>query len=195
MSFFTFREDKGMNFDFKILDFFKLPIKIIFAISIAAGFILFLPDYSIHKIHMYDFRAQYGFIIGSVFLTTISIILVTITVSIYNYTRNKYYWKKFIDTAKDRLLNLTDYQKVIVYYLYQKDNHTSELPFNDGSVRLLKEKLIITETTTQYMAYDLNNPIFPYMLNPWVVETMTKDENLADEFLKIYKNTCKNNIV
>ena len=33
-----------MNFDFKIVDFFKLPTKIMCAISIATGLVLFLPD-------------------------------------------------------------------------------------------------------------------------------------------------------
>ena len=45
-----------MNFDFKIVDFFKLPTKIMCAISIATGLVLFLPDSFIQKMYMIDFR-------------------------------------------------------------------------------------------------------------------------------------------
>ncbi|HEQ8316790.1 TPA: superinfection exclusion B family protein, partial [Streptococcus pyogenes] len=53
-----------MNFDFKIVDFFKLPTKIMCAISIATGLVLFLPDSFIQKMYMIDFRKKYGFTIG-----------------------------------------------------------------------------------------------------------------------------------
>lgn len=33
-----------MNLDFNLADFFKLPTKIMFAIALASGLILFLPD-------------------------------------------------------------------------------------------------------------------------------------------------------
>ena len=54
-----------------------------------------------------------------------------------------------------------------------EDNHTSELPFHDGAVKWLKQNMIITETTNQYLVSDLNNAVFPYMLQPWAVEEFT----------------------
>ena len=160
-----------MNFDLKIVDFLKLPTKIMCAICIATGLILFLPDSFIQKIY----------------LISISIVTVTIVVSLYKYFSNKHFWKKFKDTAKERLLKLDDYQKTIVYVLYKEDNHTEELPIHDGAVRWLKQNMVITETTNQYMVSDLNNAVFPFMLNPWVVESMQNDEELVNEFAKAYK--------
>lgn len=176
-----------MNFDFKIVDFFKLPTKIMFAISIATGLVLFLPNSFVQKMYMIDFRNKYGFTIGLIFLISISIVTVTIVVSLYKYFSNKYFWKKFKSTAKKRLLKLENYQKAIVYVLYKEDNHTKELPINDGATICLKQNMVITETTNQYMGYDLNNAVFPYVLNPWVVETMQNDEELVNEFVKAYK--------
>lgn len=49
--------------------------------------------------------------------------------------------------------------------------------------------MVITETTNQYMVSDLNNAVFPFMLNPWVVEAMQNDEELVNEFSKAYKKT------
>nr|WP_228113817.1 MULTISPECIES: superinfection exclusion B family protein [Bacillota] len=157
------------------------------AISIATGLVLFLPDSFIQKMYMIDFRNKYGFTIGLIFLISISIVTITIVVSLYKYFSNKHFWKKFKDTAKERLLKLDDYQKTIVYVLYKEDNHTEELPIHDGAVRWLKQNMVITETTNQYMVSDLNNAVFPFMLNPWVVEAMQNDEELVNEFSKAYK--------
>ena len=101
--------------------------------------------------------------------------------------------EKFKDTAKERLLKLDDYQKTIVYVLYKEDNHTEELPIHDGAVRWLKQNMVITETTNQYMVSDLNNAVFPFMLN-LVVEAMQNDEELVNEFSKAYKKWKANTI-
>ena len=45
-----------MNLDFNLADFFKLPTKIMFAIALASGLILFLPDSIVTKMYMVDFR-------------------------------------------------------------------------------------------------------------------------------------------
>ena len=193
-SYIRDRGDVCMNFDFKIVDFFKLPTEIMCAISIATGLVLFLPDSFIQKMYMIDFRNKYGFTIGLIFLISISIVTITIVVSLYKYFRYKYFWKKFKDTAKERLLKLDDYQKTIVYVLYKKDNHTEELPKHDGAVKLLKQNMVITETTNQYIVFDLNNAVFPFMLNHWVVEAMQNDEELVNEFSKAYEK-CKANTI
>ena len=145
-----------MNLDFNLADFFKLPTKIMFAIALASGLILFLPDSIVTKMYMVDFRNKYGFAIGLLFLISFSILIVTVLVSVY-----KYFMKKFRATAKPRLQGLNDYQKAIVYSLYMEDNHTGELPLHDGAVKLLKQNIIITETTNQYAVSDLNNAVFP----------------------------------
>lgn len=51
--------------DLNIMDFFKLPTKIMVAIALATGMILFLPDELISKMYMDGFRNEYGFIIGA----------------------------------------------------------------------------------------------------------------------------------
>ena len=60
--------------ELNIMDFFKLPTKIMVAIALATGMILFLPDSLISKMYMDGFRNEYGFIIGAVFVVSISIL-------------------------------------------------------------------------------------------------------------------------
>ena len=158
-----------MKFDFNLADFFKLPTKIMFALALASGMVLFLPDNIVAKMYMVDFRNKYGFTIG-----------------IYKYFSHKRSMKKFKATAKERLQKLDNYQKAIVYVLYMEDNHTSELPFHDGAVKWLKQNMIITETTNQYLVSDLNNAVFPYMLQPWAVEELQNDSELLATFHTAY---------
>lgn len=175
-----------MKFDFNLADFFKLPTKIMFALALASGMVLFLPDNIVAKMYMVDFRNKYGFVIGLLFLISFSILVVTVFAGVYKYLSNKYSVKKFKATAKERLQKLDDYQKAIVYGLYMEDNHTDELPLHDGAVKWLEQNIIITKTTNQYAVSDLNNAVFPYMLQPWVVEELQKDSELLTHFRVAY---------
>ena len=175
-----------MKFDFNLADFFKLPTKIMFALALASGMVLFLPDNIVAKMYMVDFRNKYGFAIGLLFLTSFSILAVTLIIGIYKYFSHKHSMKKFKATAKERLQKLDNYQKAIVYGLYIEDNHTSELPFHDGAVKWLKQSMIIIETTNQYLVSDLNNAVFPYMLQPWAVEELQNDSELLANFHTAY---------
>ena len=175
-----------MKFDFNLADFFKLPTKIMFALALASGMVLFLPDNIVAKMYMVDFRNKYGFAIGLLFLTSFSILAVTLIIGIYKYFSQKHSMKKFKATAKERLQKLDNYQKAIVYGLYIEDNHTSELPFHDGAVKWLKQSMIIIETTNQYLVSDLNNAVFPYMLQPWAVEELQNDSELLANFHTAY---------
>lgn len=175
-----------MNLDFNLADFLKLPTKIMFALALASGLVLFLPDSIVTKMYMVDFRNKYGFAIGLIFLISFSILVVTFFIGGYKYLSHLYFMKKFRATAKERLQELDNYQKAIVYGLYMEDNHTGELPLHDGAVKLLKQNIIITETTNQYAVSDLNNAVFPYMLQPWVIEELQKDSELLSLFRIAY---------
>lgn len=176
-----------MNFEFKIIEFFNLPVKIMFSICICTGLILFLPDNLVNKIYIEDIRNKYGFIIGIIFLITVAIITVKFIILIYTFFSNLYYYKKFKKTSKIRLLNLNDYQKAIVCSLYLKDNYTEKLPINDGGVLILRQNMVITEISTQYFVNDINNAKIPFMLNPWVVEILKKDSKVEESVLVAYK--------
>ena len=98
------------------------------------------------------------------------------------YQINKRAKKKFIDNASNRLSDLNDYQKTIVYALYKEDNHTKELPIHDGAVHILEHNLVIQKAATQYMVSDLNNAVLPYFLQPWVVNELQKNPQLMNSF-------------
>lgn len=177
-----------MKLDFNFLDFFKLPTKIMASIAIASGLILFMPDIIINKMFLATFRNSYGFIIGLVFLITFSLLAVSLVISIYKYFLSRRAKKKFLEEANNKLRKLDTYQKAMVYYLYSEDNHTGELPLHDGAVKILEYNYIIGKATTQYLVEDLNNAVFPYMLQPWVIDEFQKDSELESLFEKAVKD-------
>lgn len=171
-----------MNFGFNIVDFFKLPNKIMASLALASGMILFLPDTMVEKMYMMDFRNKFGFATGLIFIVSFSILLITSLATCYKYFLHKYLMIKFKVTAKKRLNALDTYQKALIYDLYCEDNHTDELPLHDGAVNFLEHSMMIAKATTQYMVSDLNNACFPYMLQPWVISKLQKDTELLSSF-------------
>lgn len=62
-----------------IVDFLKLPPRILGALSVASGLLLFLPNAIIEKLYMTSFRDKYGFAIGIVFVVSTSILVGILT--------------------------------------------------------------------------------------------------------------------
>lgn len=154
------------------------------AIALATGMILFLPDSLISKMYMDGFRNEYGFIIGAVFVVSISILTIGVIISIYNYFYEMHKQKRIKENSGKLIASLDDYKKTIVYLLYNEDNHTHELPLNDGAVVFLENMMVIGKTTSQYFVDDITNPMFPYSLQPWVIEKLQNDEELLASFEK-----------
>ena len=94
-----------MNINFNLADLIKAPIKIIIAIMLSSGIILFSPEEVVSKLYMVDFRNNYGFFISIVFLITFSISLTAIMANVCGNFRELYLAKKLMKNAK--------FQKVI----------------------------------------------------------------------------------
>lgn len=75
-----------------IVDFLKLPPRILGALSVASGLLLFLPNVIIEKLYMTSFRDKYGFAIGIVFVVSTSILVVFLVVIIAKKIKDKYYY-------------------------------------------------------------------------------------------------------
>lgn len=96
----------------------KLPMRIMTAISIGCGLILFLPNNIIEKMYMLKFRDNFGFIIGLFFVISVTIVICNFVVFIikkiiYKINENKN------DIAN--IKNLTSDEKEIINKFYNKD--------------------------------------------------------------------------
>ncbi|MFS1518543.1 superinfection exclusion B family protein [Bacillus sp. SCS-151] len=176
-----------MKFDFNIKEILTLPVLIWAALSLASSMLLFSPTSFLKQLFMLEFRDKFGFIIGIVFVVSISILIVNLiykTLKSIGHARTR---KKFYAYAEDRLRKLTDYQKAIIYALYQEDNHTLKLPFNDGGVSVLVQNKMIGMTANNIMIDDDLNPVVSYLLQPWVGNELTDKPSLLSEFSLAFK--------
>ena len=94
-----------------IVDFLKLPPRILGALSVASGLLLFLPNVIIEKLYMTSFRDKYGFAIGIVFVVSTSILVVFLVVIIAKKIKDKYYNKR-LKKARVAYLKRIDGNKV-----------------------------------------------------------------------------------
>lgn len=176
-----------MKVDFNIKEILTLPLTIMAALTLASGIFLFSPTVLIEKMYMIDFRDKYGFIIGIVFIVSISILIVNLIYSISTSISNANAKKNFFATAENRLQKLNSYQKAIIYALYEQDNRTLPLPLHDGAVHELEQNMMIGKATTQYLVSDLNNALFPYLLQPWVADELNNKPNLLSDFRNAFE--------
>ena len=126
-----------------IVDFLKLPPRILGALSVASGLLLFLPNVIIKKLYMTSFRDKYGFAIGIVFVVSTSILVVFLVVIIAKRSRTKYYNKR-LKKARVAYLKRIDGNKVeLIRYLLNESTHTAMLPMHDGVVLELQHFYVI----------------------------------------------------
>ena len=175
--------------NFNIIEFLTLSNKILAAIMLATGLIMFLPDVLINKLSLDTFKMNYGFIVGVAFLISFSILFIELLIKGYTWGSNKLVDKRVKKNSEKALIALDIYQKAIVYSLYVKENHTLELPISDGITKYLEYKMIITKAATQHFISDLSNPKFPYMLQPWVIEKLKNDR----ELIKLFESELQEN--
>lgn len=161
----------------------KLPIKIILALCIASGLILFLPDKLTETLYMLSFREKYGFVIGLIFIVTLSITMCYIIFFIAPKIWKKLTYKKKIEKIKNGhqkfLSNLTKAELKIIIELIKKPDNTLDLPINRGIVQKLESFGVISKAGSTF-AVDLCDPIIPYFLQPWVFEYFDKDGKLIE---------------
>ncbi|MFL1672552.1 superinfection exclusion B family protein [Paenibacillus dendritiformis] len=175
-----------MKFDLKLSDLINLPTTFLTAILISSGIVLFSPEELLRQLYILDFQKKHGFIIGLVFICCLSLLVVNLIYQAAQSVKKNRNQRNFYANAEARLRKLNNYQKALVYLLFTQDNRTHPLPLHDGAVLELEANMIIGKATNQYFVSDLNNALFPYLLQPWVSDELSNKENLLDDFRHAY---------
>lgn len=156
-----------INLNTDIEKLFNLPLKIIVALCISSGLILFLPSNIIEKLYMLSFRHNFGFILGLVFVISLSIILCTIIVFIVKIITNKAKDKKLVNAKNKFMESLDKNEKRLLKQMYNESDKTLNLSYNSGTVAKLTKYGVIAPTSP-HSYIDLLYPQMPYFLQPWV---------------------------
>ena len=170
------------------LDFLKLPPTILGALAIASGLLLYLPDEIIKILYMENFRNNFGFILGIIFIVSISILSILLINYIYKYIK-KAVLKRYTSN-KDRkgkikyLLDLDKSKTDLIKAFLKEKNHTLSLTMNDGITVEFEYMYIISKAGgTQVMNFYKDMPVLKYFLQPWVEKIIKEEETLRKKFL------------
>lgn len=159
------------------IDLLKLPPRILAGLAIASGLLIFLPDNIINMLYMSELKVKYGFIIGSVFIVSISILvcygIILVSKSIIR-ANNK---RKLIVRRKEFLEKLDYESRSLLREMMNQPSKTLELPMHNGTVIKLKHYNVITPAGTSHLVNPLDMRI-PYFIQPWVVDELNNNPNL-----------------
>ena len=162
----------------------KLPIKVIVALCIASSIIILIPDNFADKLYITSFSNDYGFILGIVFVVTLSISLCYFAFYIIPIVWKKFFYKKENEKVKKGkqkfLKNLNEYELEIIKELIKQPDNTLLLPYNTGIVKKLTYFGVISPVSSENII-DLYNPRIPYFLQPWVFNYFDNNGNLIKE--------------
>ena len=124
-----------MTFSVKdFTDFLKLPPNILSAVSLATGLILFLPEKILKKMYLINFKDKFGFIIGIVFLISISILFIFLLTFVIKKIKNKIDDRNVKKGRIKYLLNADKSKTNLIKEFIKDKTHTLSLPMNDGLI-------------------------------------------------------------
>ena len=172
----------------KIIEFIKLPLRYVFSIVIPSGFMLFAPDEWLNLFYLRDIRNTYRWIIGLIFLISISIfasfILIYIAKALQTFS------KKVIHRLKGIILlnHLNnDEKKILCHYLI---NDTHSIPLDDSYG--IHDRLAKTRVLFRTSDFNVRCTEFSFNIQPWAFKYISKREHLID-YNKVAKKKRKVN--
>lgn len=164
-----------------VVDFLKLPPRILGALAIASGLLLFLPDVIVEKLYMTSFRDKYGFALGIVFVVSVSILAVLLVVIVARRIKKKCDSKRLKKGQIAYLKRIDDNKVDLIRYLLNESTHTAMLPMHDGAVLELQHFHVISPAGSTH-AVNMIDPRINYFLQPWVIELINNNPELKVKF-------------
>ena len=143
----------------KVIEWLKLPTKIIAFVALMAGILLLIPQAAIKKLHLEDFISSYGKYFGIVFLIAACYLLFIFICFIGNKIKsnivNKINLKKSETTdrlleekIKENIQNLSFSERCIIReFSWQQKNVIKVIMENEDVVSLINKKILEYATT------------------------------------------------
>ena len=161
----------------KLLDWLKQPPRIIAAITVAAGVIVFAPESLLIKLKIDAAFSAIGPYIGIVFLLGCSLLGTHLVAILFSSIRNRYLRMRFAGIRKKYLHELTADEKAILRYFIIHGTRTQRLPLECGQVAGLEARYIISRAST----ISRGGTDFDYNIQPWAWEYLHQNQHLLNE--------------
>lgn len=127
-----------------LFDLTKLPAKFFFLFAVVSGFILFVDENILQKIHLDKLNDSYGWIVGLVFIASSGLVIVNFTIWLFKYVRAKLKIGKLKKGFKERLKNLDLHKQSVLREFLLNQQSSIEIPIDDPVVSgLLKKRILM----------------------------------------------------
>lgn len=156
----------------KAIEILKLPLKYIWAIVIASGLLVFLPQPWLNKIHLDHLSQDYSTSIGAVFLISSVLLLVTIVVGSWNWIIGKIHSKKWTKARLAAIHNLDLQEKSVLREFFLQNQSTLSLPVDQATVAGLIEKGVL-RVVGSMGERSLAGSLFPVSINSQIKNHLT----------------------
>lgn len=134
-----------------------------------------LPYSFLERIHYLDIYNKYGGNIFIVLIVSFFFLIVQSGMLILKRKRDRKFNKYFIK-QQNNLLKDPDAIHILIY-LYETHPNARRLPYNNQKVRLLEQFELIAKTMNTIYTDDVDNPLFPYILQPKAEEKIKEIVN------------------
>lgn len=164
----------------KIIDFLSKPINttILIAIFLTSVFIFgfnFLPEEILIRMNLLTFLNDYNYIVF-IFLVGSFFFLIIQGVMMFLKKKEDKKFNEYYKKQQEELFNDPVAYRILEH-LYESHPQQVRLPIQNQKVKLLSQFGLITLASTQThleLYDDINNPMFPYILQPIAEEKLKK---------------------
>ncbi|MDN3674345.1 super-infection exclusion protein B [Flavobacterium branchiarum] len=175
--------------NFKALfDLTKLPAKFFFLFAVLSGFILFADQTLLKRIHLEKMNENYGWIIGLVFISTSGLMVVNLTIWMFNKITYKIKFFKLKKEYIDSLRNLDYHEKSVLREFLINQKTSLDVPIDDPTISGLIRKKILFINKQFGNAFILNGMDASVSLSKFV------DKNLKASDIDISDNPTEEEI-
>jgi hypothetical protein len=126
----------------------KISIRFLLPIALLSASFLFLPELWKQKLHIDNLSDTYAQYIGPAFLISSVLILIDITVYIYNSIRLVFTRSKNKKNIKNHISKLTSSEKAVLREFFMNGHDTIPLPFTHPTVAGLINKWILVQVSS-----------------------------------------------
>lgn len=168
----------------KIIDFLSKPINIsiVIAIFLTSFFIFgfnFLPEEILIRMKLMTFLNDYNYIVFICLVGSFFFLIIQGVMAFLKKQEDKKRYE-YIKEQQEKLFNDPNAYKILTH-MYEHHPHQVRLPIHNQKVKLLSQFGLITLASNQThveLYEDINNPRFPYILQPIAEERLKSIEEL-----------------
>lgn len=175
----------------KILDVVKIPLKVLLPAScLFAGLLSFLDDSVLKKLGLFDWREENNFIIGLVFLVSLSLILVYTVIFLWKTVRSWIAEKTLYPRTFKSIVQMNDMEFGIIMKLYHSPGYSGTVDWGHPVVKGLLARNYIYSGNNAYVSLDVFTETWPMKvtLQPFVYRTLNHYKpKLNKELAKLSK--------